>query len=71
MKFREGDLSNKFNPGAKAKGAAKTDLARRQPGTKPTGSLVAESFSPNPGYGSRPRTAPQPINSNISGIRQI
>ena len=65
-----GDSSrpSKFDPGSKAKGAAKRDFTRRQTSNKLTsrrsrGSLFAESFSPKPLYGSRPM--PQPGNFNI------
>ena len=59
---------SKFGPGSKAKGAAKTDFARRQTTNKPTsgkssGSIFAQGFIPQRQYGSRPM--PQPGNFNI------
>ena len=65
-----GDSSqpSKFSAGSKAKGAAKTDFARRQTTNKPTigkssGTIFAEAFSPKIIHGSRP--TPLPGNFNI------
>jgi len=50
---------SKFTAGSKAKGAARTDFARRQTGKKPTsgrsgGSLFAEAFTVEPKFAARP-----------------